>query len=111
MCLSPRSAPSNLLAGLRRRRGGAGAVASASSWSRIGSRITPGTDDPFGSLVDVVFMWATFPSAGCPARDPAVHQNWTALPSLGTKLSVEIAVRRLPGGALREVASQERWNN
>jgi hypothetical protein len=31
-----------------------------------------------------------------------------ALPSLRTRLSVEIAVRLLPGGALREEASQRR---
>jgi len=57
--------------------------------------MTPGIGEETGSVLGMPCMSTTL--------------LWgTALPSLRTKLSVEVAVRREAGGALREVASQER---
>jgi hypothetical protein len=73
MYLSPRTTPtslaSSLLAGPRRRGGGTGPVVvrgfagALSSWTRIGSGITPGTGDSLGSNVGFVAISAAFPSA------------------------------------------------
>jgi hypothetical protein len=105
--LVARSAPSNLLAGLR-RRDGAEPIAAGSARSRIGSGITPGTGEPFGSLVGMICMSTTFPSAGRARGLRLLASELNGSSVAGTKLSVEIAVRCVPGGALREVASQER---
>jgi hypothetical protein len=73
MCLSPRTTPtslaSSLLAGPRRRADGTGSVVARgfagalSSWTRIGSGITPGTGDWLGSNVGFIAISAAFPSA------------------------------------------------
>ena len=69
---------------------------------------TGGPGEPVGSLVICICMSATFPSGDPPLTAYLLLYRRTALPSLGTKLSVEIAGRHAPRGALREVASQER---
>ena len=69
--------------------------------------LVPDTAEAAASIVGLLCMSATFPSADRHAASDCSMEG-TALPSLGTKLSVEVAVRRVAGGALREVASQER---
>src|SRR5215217_4351791 len=97
MYLSPRRALSSLLTGLRRRGEGAGSIVTGSSRTRIGSGMTPGTGEPVGSLVGLACMSATFQSP-IAADGVGLLLGGTALPSLGTKLSVKIAVRRAAGG-------------
>jgi hypothetical protein len=49
--------------------------------------MTPGIGEPVGSIVGSVCMATTFPSANRRSRRPLLCSG-TALPSLGTKLSV-----------------------
>jgi hypothetical protein len=69
---------------------------------------TGAVGEPVGALLICSCMSATFPSGDPRLTAYPLLYRRTALPSLGTKLSVEIAGRRAPRGALREVASQER---
>ena len=125
MYLSPRRALSSfasaMLAGFRRPGDDAGLVvplavgvaagrscaATVSRWARTGSGMTPGTGEPVGSIVGCVCMSATFPSAGHLLRRPTARYG-DGCSVAGDDAVREVAVRRLAGGALREVASQKR---
>jgi hypothetical protein len=48
-------------------------AATVSWWTRNGSGITPGTGEPVGSIVRLVCMSATFPSADHSSRRPTAR--------------------------------------
>jgi hypothetical protein len=78
--LSPRSALSHLAhAGLNGRRRGAGDGFAASCSTRTGSGITPGTGELARSMVALVCMSTTFPSARIVDRSASSLAGWLSV--------------------------------
>jgi hypothetical protein len=105
MYLSPRSAASTRASGVRRAPVGAVSalpaprlprrVGSAGwSWTSDGSGMIPGAGEVWDSMANVVFISATFRAPSYKIRRSALR---VALPSLGARLSVRVAVRRAAG--------------